>query len=251
MKPYRRRETVQKRAAAIASRGLKEALKEQEAAERSQALETRRAESTRKSFIDSLQDQVSAIGKTRTQLLELKAVKLGVTAESAPLIAKLREQDNQWKVGTISARQYRQALRMLPAQFTDIFTSIAGWMPLWLVLFQQGGQISDSFGGLDGIFRYIKEELLGMKGATDESNDSLSESANSLADNAQNARGLASILPPARLGMIGLAGAGALVAYHFYKASDRAEQLRKSLAMTNSFSGLTARSLSNTIAAPV
>ncbi|OKP17065.1 phage tail tape measure protein [Serratia fonticola] len=244
-----RREADQKRAAAIASRGLKEALKEQEAAERSAAAETKRAESTRKSFIDSLQDQVNAIGKTRTQLLELKAAKLGVTAESAPLIAKLREQDNQWKVGTISARQYRQALRMLPAQFTDIFTSIAGGMPLWLVLFQQGGQISDSFGGLGGIFRYIKEELLGMKGATDESNDSLSESANSLAENAENARGLAGILTPARLGMIGLAGAGALVAYHFYKAADRAEQLRKSLAMTNGYSGLTASSLLNTIAA--
>lgn len=244
-----RREADQKRAAAIASRGLKEALKEQEAAERSAAAETKRAESTRKSFIDSLQDQVNAIGKTRTQLLELKAAKLGVTAESAPLIAKLREQDNQWKVGTISARQYRQALRMLPAQFTDIFTSIAGGMPLWLVLFQQGGQISDSFGGLGGIFRYIKEELLGMKGATDESNDSLSESANSLAENAENARGLAGVLTPARLGMIGLAGAGALVAYHFYKAADRAEQLRKSLAMTNGYSGLTASSLLNTIAA--
>ncbi|MFV8974791.1 phage tail tape measure protein [Serratia fonticola] len=244
-----RREADQKRAAAIASRGLKEALKEQEAAERSAAAETKRAESTRKSFIDSLQDQVNAIGKTRTQLLELKAAKLGVSAESAPLIAKLREQNNQWKIGTISATRYRQALRMLPAQFTDIFTSIAGGMPLWLVLFQQGGQISDSFGGLGGIFRYIKEELLGMKGATDESNDSLSESANSLADNAENARGLAGILTPARLGMIGLAGAGALVAYHFYKAADRAEQLRKSLAMTNSYSGLTASSLLNTIAA--
>ncbi|WP_447908136.1 phage tail tape measure protein [Serratia fonticola] len=244
-----RREADQKRAAAIASRGLKEALKQQEAAERSAAAETKRAESTRKSFIDSLQDQVNAIGKTRTQLLELKAAKLGVSAESAPLIAKLREQDNQWKIGTISATRYRQALRMLPAQFTDIFTSIAGGMPLWLVLFQQGGQISDSFGGLGGIFRYIKEELLGMKGATDESNDSLSESANSLAENAENARGLAGILTPARLGMIGLAGAGALVAYHFYKAADRAEQLRKSLAMTNGYSGLTASSLLNTIAA--
>ncbi|MBE0153167.1 phage tail tape measure protein [Serratia fonticola] len=244
-----RREADQKRAAAIASRGLKEALKEQEAAERSAAAETKRAESTRKSFIDSLQDQVNAIGKTRTQLLELKAAKLGVTAESAPLIAKLREQDNQWKAGSISARRYRQALSMLPTQFTSIFSTIAGGMPVWLMLFQQGGQIADSFGGLGGIFRYIKEELLGMKGATDESNDSLSESANSLADNAENARGLAGILTPARLGMIGLAGAGALVAYHFYKAADRAEQLRKSLAMTNSYSGLTASSLLNTIAA--
>lgn len=244
-----RREADQKRAAAIAARGLKEALKEQEAAERSAAAETRRNESAQSSFIGSLQNQVNAIGRTRSELLELKAAKLGITAETAPLIAKLREQDNQWKVGSISATRYRQALSMLPTQFTSIFSTIAGGMPVWLMLFQQGGQIADSFGGLGGIFRYIKEELLGMKGATDESNDSLSESANSLADNAENAKGLAGILTPARLGMIGLAGAGALVAYHFYKAADRAEQLRKSLAMTNSYTGLTASSLSNTIAA--
>ncbi|MEX3004232.1 phage tail tape measure protein [Serratia fonticola] len=243
-----RREADQKRAAMIASRGLKEALKEQEAAERSAAAETKRAESTRKSFIDSLQDQVNAIGKTRTQLLELKAAKLGVSAESAPLIAKLREQDKQWQKNSISVTQFRQGLRMLPSQFTSVFTSIASGMPLWLALFQQGGQISDSFGGVGGIFRYIKEELLGMKGASEESSESLSENANSLADNAHNARGLVSILTPARLGMIGLAGAGALLAYHFYKAADRAEQLRKSLIMTNSYSGLTASSMSNTIA---
>lgn len=243
-----RREADQKRAAEIASRGLKAALKEQEAAERAVAAENQRAESTRKSFIDSLQNQVNAIGKTRTELLELKAVELGVSTQTAPLIARLREQDEAWRKGTISVGQYRQAIRMLPAQFTDIVTSIASGMPLWLVMFQQGGQISDSFGGLGGLFKYIKEELLGMKGASDESSESLSENANSLADNAQNARGLASVLTPARLGMIGLAGAGALLAYHFYKAADRAEQLRQSLAMTNSYSGLTSTAMANTLA---
>ncbi|MFV8951973.1 phage tail tape measure protein [Serratia fonticola] len=238
-----RREADQKRAAAIASRGLKEALKEQEAAERSAAAETKRTESTRKSFIDSLQDQVNAIGKTRTQLLELKAAKLGVTAESAPLIAKLREQDNQWKVGTISARQYRQALRMLPAQFTDIFTSIAGGMPLWLVLFQQGGQISDSFGGLGGILRYIKEELLGMKDASDESSGSLSENANALAENAEHAKGLAGILSPTSLAIIGLVGVAGLLVTAWHKGSQEAVEYNKQLILTGGYAGKTASQL--------
>ncbi|WP_260523947.1 phage tail tape measure protein [Serratia sp. PL7] len=238
-----RREADQKRAAAIASRGLKEALKQQEAAERSAAAETKRAESTRKSFIDSLQDQVNAIGKTRTQLLELKAAKLGVTAESAPLIAKLREQDNQWEVGTISARQYRQALRMLPAQFTDIFTSIAGGMPLWLVLFQQGGQISDSFGGLGGILRYIKEELLGMKDASDESSGSLSENANALAENAEHAKGLAGILSPTSLAIMGLVGVSGLLVTAWYKGSQEAVEYNKQLILTGGYAGKTASQL--------
>ncbi|UAN43836.1 phage tail tape measure protein [Serratia sp. JSRIV001] len=238
-----RREADQKRAAAIASRGLKEALKEQEAAERSAVAETKRAESTRKSFIDSLQDQVNAIGKTRTQLLELKAAKLGVTAESAPLIAKLREQDNQWKVGTISARQYRQALRMLPAQFTDIFTSIAGGMPLWLTLFQQGGQITDSFGGLGGIFHFIKEELLGIKDASDESSDSLSESANSLAENAENAAKFTGLLTPARFALGGIAAAVGVLAYAYYKGSREQDAFNESLILTGNIVGKTSGQL--------
>ena len=48
----------------------------------------------------------------------------------------------------VSAGQTKAALRQLPAQFTDIFTSLqAGQAPL-TVLIQQGGQIKDSFGGI-------------------------------------------------------------------------------------------------------
>ncbi|WP_025118788.1 MULTISPECIES: phage tail tape measure protein [unclassified Serratia (in: enterobacteria)] len=238
-----RREADQKRAAAIASRGLKDALKEQEAAERSAAAETKRAESTRKSFVDSLQEQVNAIGKTRTQLLELKAAKLGVTAESAPLIAKLREQDNQWKVGSISARRYRQALSMLPTQFTSIFSTIAGGMPVWLSLFQQGGQIADSFGGLGGIFRYIKEELLGMKDASDESSESLSDNANALAENAEHAKGLAGLLTPTTLAIIGLVGVAGLLVTAWHKGSQEAVEYNKQLILTGGYAGKTASQL--------
>ncbi|HHJ4350965.1 TPA: phage tail tape measure protein [Citrobacter freundii] len=48
----------------------------------------------------------------------------------------------------LSVGQYNQALRMLPAQFTDIATQLAGGQSPFLILLQQGGQIKDSFGGV-------------------------------------------------------------------------------------------------------
>jgi phage-related minor tail protein len=51
------------------------------------------------------------------------------------------------KYGSISAGQYAQAMKYLPMQMTDVVTSLASGMPLWMVAIQQGGQIKDSFGG--------------------------------------------------------------------------------------------------------
>lgn len=48
----------------------------------------------------------------------------------------------------ITVGQTRQAMRQLPAQITDIFTSLAGGQKPWLVAIQQGGQLKDSFGGI-------------------------------------------------------------------------------------------------------
>lgn len=48
----------------------------------------------------------------------------------------------------VSVGQTRQAMRMLPAQITDIVTSLAGGQKPWLVAIQQGGQLKDSFGGI-------------------------------------------------------------------------------------------------------
>jgi lambda family phage tail tape measure protein len=46
---------------------------------------------------------------------------------------------------TVNAKQLQQAIRFLPAQFTDIGVSLAGGMNPLLVAFQQGGQILDQF----------------------------------------------------------------------------------------------------------
>ncbi|EPS0554867.1 phage tail tape measure protein [Enterobacter roggenkampii] len=113
-----------------------------------QAQAAQRAASAGKTFIDSLEEQVTAIGKTRAELLELKAAQLGVSDRAAPLIARLKEQEEAWKSGAISAGQYRNAMRYLPMQMTDIVTSLASGMPVYMVAIQQGGQLRDSFGGV-------------------------------------------------------------------------------------------------------
>ncbi|EPR9084452.1 phage tail tape measure protein [Cronobacter dublinensis] len=120
-----------------------------------QARTAQRAAATAQSFVASLEEQVNAIGKTRTELMELKAAQLGVSQQTAPLIARLREQDEAWKKGAISAGQYQQAMRMLPMQITDVVTSLASGMPVWMVAIQQGGQIKDSFGGIAGALRAL------------------------------------------------------------------------------------------------
>ncbi|MDI7502141.1 phage tail tape measure protein [Cronobacter dublinensis] len=120
-----------------------------------QARAAQRAAATAQSFVASLEEQVNAIGKTRTELMELKAAQLGVSQQTAPLIARLREQDEAWKKGAISAGQYQQAMRMLPMQITDVVTSLASGMPVWMVAIQQGGQIKDSFGGIAGALRAL------------------------------------------------------------------------------------------------
>lgn len=113
-----------------------------------QAQAAQRATAAGKTFIDSLEDQVAAIGKTRAELLELKAAQLGVSDRAAPMIARLKEQEESWKSGAISAGQYRNAMRYLPMQMTDIVTSLASGMPVYMVAIQQGGQLRDSFGGV-------------------------------------------------------------------------------------------------------
>lgn len=123
------------------------------------ALENAKAKAQAKAdgdrFIKQLQDQANAATMTRTELLELKAAQLGVSAQAAPLITAMTKQSNALNIAGLSAGQYSQAMRMLPAQITDVVTSLASGMPVWLVAIQQGGQIKDSFGGIAGALKVL------------------------------------------------------------------------------------------------
>ena len=114
------------------------------------------------SFLESLRSQTQALGKTKSELLELQAAQLGVASQAAPFIAKLREAETGvGKVG-VSAAQTAAAMRMVPAQFTDIVVSLqAGQAPL-TVLLQQGGQLKDMFGTTGAAARGLASYVAGL-----------------------------------------------------------------------------------------
>jgi lambda family phage tail tape measure protein len=114
-------------------------------------------------FIAALEAQAAAAGKTQSELMEMKAAQLGVTAQAAPFIERMRQQEQATQKLGISMGQYRQAMRMLPAQITDVATSLASGMPIWLVAIQQGGQIKDSFGGIIPTFKALLSLISPLK----------------------------------------------------------------------------------------
>lgn len=62
----------------------------------------------------------------------------------------------------MSQRAYSAAMRNVPAQITDITTSLIGGQPAYLVAIQQGGQLKDMFGGIVPAARALATSLLGM-----------------------------------------------------------------------------------------
>lgn len=66
---------------------------------------------------------------------------------------------------TISAGQYKQALRQLPAQFTDIVTGLQAGQTPFTVFIQQGGQIKDSFGGAGNALKAVASFITPLRAA--------------------------------------------------------------------------------------
>lgn len=62
----------------------------------------------------------------------------------------------------VSAGQTRAALQQLPAQITDVVTSLQGGQDPLTVLIQQGGQVVDSFGGIQQAFQGVGQHLMRM-----------------------------------------------------------------------------------------
>ena len=163
-------------------------------------------------FLASLEDQANAIGKTKAELLEMKAAQLGVSAQAAPFIQQLKAQEKQMGLAGLTAGQYSQAMRMLPAQITDVVTSLASGMPIWLVAIQQGGQIKDSFGGISNTFKVLM-----------------------------------SYLTPARILIGGVVSTVAALAKAGYDAYDSQRTLQKALIMTGGYAGSSATEIKSLV----
>lgn len=113
-------------------------------------------------FISELENTAKAAGKTHYEMLQLRADELGLGEAYAPLIAKIKDQNQAMGAGTLSAKQYEFALRGLPAQFTDIVVSLQGGQRPLTVLLQQGGQIKDMFGGVGQAVKVVGKQVLSI-----------------------------------------------------------------------------------------
>lgn len=181
-------------------------------------LSTARADETQKvkaaddnSFVEGLKRRSDAIGKTQADLLELQAAEKGLSTQAAPYIANLRAQEKALGIysggardARVSTNQLRVAMQQLPAQFTDVFTSLAGGQNPLLVLIQQGGQIKDSFGGIGNALR-----------------------------------ALSSVLTPVRLAIGGIGAAVGILGLAYYQGSRRADEFRRAIVFSGNAAGAT------------
>lgn len=103
----------------------------------------------------------------------------------------------------ISVGQYSAAMRTLPAQFTDIATQLAGGQSPFLILLQQGGQIKDQFGGVQGALTGVGEYI----------------------------RSMAGMINPTTIALAGLVGTVGLLAAAAYSSSEQFDQVARSVIM--------------------
>lgn len=194
---------VEKSAYAATDAGRKEA-----AAAREAAQAEAQAAATKEQFINRLREQAETLNLTTAELLQYKAAQLGISAEAAPFIQKITDQNAAMSKGGISAGQYSQAMRYLPMQITDVVTSLASGMPVWLVAIQQGGQIKDSFGGIGNTFK-----------------------------------ALTTLITPARIAMGGLVGIVAAAGIAAVSAMNDQDEFNRSIQKTGNYAGVTSGEL--------
>ncbi|KAB2906011.1 MAG: tail length tape measure protein, partial [Burkholderiaceae bacterium] len=130
-----------------------EAARTEEAAQRSATAAKQQAAAVRDSFLAGLREQAALQGKTSVEVMRYRAAQLGVSEGAEQYIRTIETASKAHAGGAISAAQHAAAMRMLPAQMTDVVTSFASGMPVWMIAIQQGGQIKDSFGGAGNAMR--------------------------------------------------------------------------------------------------
>lgn len=163
-------------------------------------------------FLQSLERQAQAAGKTRSELLELRAAELGVATQAAPMINQLKAQETALNAGSaalnrhgMSAAQTAAAMRGVPAQITDIVVSLQSGQQPMTVMLQQGGQLKDMFGGIAPAARALGSTLVGM-------------------------------INPWTL----LAGSAVAFGVAAYQGSQETERLNRTIRLTGSYAGVTA-----------
>ncbi|WP_058195508.1 phage tail length tape measure family protein [Xanthomonas translucens] len=106
--------------------------------------------------MESRLEKAGELGLIKPQVMQQYQAQIE-TSRQALLKSKLTHEQYQ-----MSARQTATAMRMIPAQMTDITTSLISGQTPWMVAIQQGGQLKDQFGGIGPAARAVGGYVLGL-----------------------------------------------------------------------------------------
>ena len=180
-------------------------------------LSTRKLERAAKNYEQQLARQntlVEAGGQKNAAYFEAEAKRRGIlTAAVQKQIDAMKAleaaQASANRAAGISAGQQAAAMRMLPAQMTDIVTGLATGQSPFMVLMQQGGQLKDMFGGIVPAAKAAGGALVGM------------------------------VANPAVLATAAVAG----LAYKMYEGAEQAREYQKAIILAGDRAGVTADAL--------
>jgi hypothetical protein len=114
-------------------------------------------------FIAALERTANAAGRTRAELLALEAAEKGVSAQAAPLIARIASVDKQFQSFSKTGRLTALELQQVGFQVNDFFVQLAsGGNPL-IAFVQQGSQLSGTFGGMGNAVRALTSLITPLK----------------------------------------------------------------------------------------
>ncbi len=126
----------------------------------------KRIEASTRSIANAIQRQIAMLeagNKTTSEYYTLLAQQRGVDpGRLKPYLEQLDQVNSRQRQSGITAGEMSNAMRTLPAQFTDIATSLAGGQNPMLVFIQQGGQIKDMFGGTGAAARAMGQYIMGL-----------------------------------------------------------------------------------------
>ncbi|MFC6363681.1 phage tail length tape measure family protein, partial [Tatumella punctata] len=123
---------------------------------------------------------------------------------------KLAQISGQMTKTGMSAKQTAFAMRMIPAQMTDIVVGLSTGQSPFMVMMQQGGQLKDMFGGIGPAIKGVGSYALGLVNPF--------------------------TIAAGAVGLLGLA---------YYQGANEQEQFQKSLILTGNQVGKTAGQLSD------
>ena len=178
---------------------------------------TRKLERAAKNYEQQLARQntlVEAGGQKNAAYFEAEAKRRGIlTAAVQKQIDAMKAleaaQASANRTAGISAGQHAAAMRMLPAQMTDITVGLATGQSPFMVLMQQGGQLKDMFGGIVPAAKAVGGALVGM------------------------------VANPAVLATAAVAG----LAYKMYDGAEQAREYQKAIILAGDRAGVTADAL--------